>query len=105
SHALDELERSGGLAPPGRRFVAGMRAWLADLAPGPGRAPVRDDHRRLAAAAVDDHRIRWRFANVQPPPDVVDRLAAAWSRGERAPDLPGGGARVAAAPGPRFVAD
>lgn len=84
--ALDGLEESGQLTPPGARFAAGMRCRLAGLA-GLDVPPLPQE---LARLAYDDQRAAWRLRNLRPDADQVAAWAGAWRAGRpcRWPDRP-----------------
>lgn len=75
---LGVIERSGRLTETGERFIAGMRAALEPWMD----VPLPADSCAMAADTAADHALMWRLRHLRPALDAIDRLAAAWPRGE-----------------------
>jgi HEXXH motif-containing protein len=81
TRALDALQRSGRLTPPGRRFINGMSRRLSHFR----RVPVPPTPHTLARVACLDHATSWRLRNVRLDPDRVAGWADAWLAGQTRP--------------------
>jgi hypothetical protein len=72
--AAESLLAGGTLTPAGARFVGALHRAAVDLLDEPVAPAVT----RLAEAANEDHRLRWRLRNLTVDPVTVRELADAW---------------------------